>query len=140
MRRQLVLLMILTIPLLSFLPLPEHVVYMPLIYRQGASEPACQGHILGTVYDDVDGDGQRDANEVGLPGIRLTIRSHYSPDVTTAITDGSGQYLLTVPPGQYELHADRPSGYRWTTAHAWGVDLVCATIPLNFGLQPIGHR
>lgn len=65
-------------------------------------------HLVGTLYGDVDGDGDRDVSELGLAGITVEAwlddgDSVFEPGEddylsTSAITDQYGQYDLEVPP------------------------------------------
>lgn len=48
-----------------------------------------RGVIIGTVYVDLDGDDVHDAEEPGVPGVRLVLE-----DGTFAITDSEGQYSI----------------------------------------------
>ncbi|MFQ5595950.1 MAG: SdrD B-like domain-containing protein [Anaerolineae bacterium] len=115
----------------------QHTFYLPLLRRPPTTGIACQGQILGIVYEDINGDGRRSDNEVGLPAVRMTLRAYNNPHVTTMVTNDGGQYLTALSPGQYQLQGARPGGYQWTTPHAWGIDIICATIQLDFGLAPL---
>lgn len=115
----------------------QHTFYLSLIRRPPTSDIACQGQVLGIVYEDIDGDGRRGDNEVGLPDVRMILRSYDNPHVTTMVTNDAGHYLTALSPGQYQLQGARPGGYQWTTPHTWGIDIVCATVQLDFGLAPL---
>jgi len=106
------------------------------------SDIACQGQILGIVYEDIDGNGRQGSNEVGLPDVQMMLRSYGNPHMTTVVTNQRGEYVATLSPGQYQLQGARPGGYQWTTPDKWGIDIVCATIRLNFGLtrSPSQHE
>ena len=120
----------------------EHAFYLPLIRRPPMSDIACQGQILGIVYEDIDGNGRQGSNEVGLPDVQMMLRSYGNPHMTTVVTNQRGEYVATLSPGQYQLQGARPGGYQWTTPDKWGIDIVCATIRLNFGLtrSPSQHE
>lgn len=137
MHKRIPILLFVTAALLAFAQPRQYTVYVPLVYRHAVFKIACHGQILCDVYEDTDGDGRRDDSEVGLPGIRLILRSYDRSNVRTVTTDRSGYCSMAVEPGRYELQAEKPSGYRWTTPHARGIDIECATIQVNFGLEPI---
>jgi uncharacterized repeat protein (TIGR01451 family) len=62
--------------------------------------------IVGTVYDDLNGDGAFDAGDTGIPGVLVTL----SNGVTTT-TDATGAYTFTVNPGSYTILETDPAGY-----------------------------
>ncbi|MFQ5857076.1 MAG: SdrD B-like domain-containing protein [Anaerolineae bacterium] len=132
-KRSLVLLFV-TAAFLAFTGPQPQKVYMPFVYWHVSPKGACQGQILCTVYEDSNGNGRRDDNEVGIPRIRLALRHLDGSGEVSKITDPRGQALFAVRAGRYSVHVEEPSGYELTTPHAYGVDIVCATIPLDFGL------
>ena len=78
----------------------------------GIVEPATIGD---TVWLDLDGDGVQDANEPGLAGVTVEIRTPGGALVETTTTDASGGYSFTVAPGPYSVAITTPSGYRVDT-------------------------
>lgn len=61
------------------------------------------GVLSGSVYFDTDGDGTRDATEVGVPGVVLQLAQAGSADRST-ITDGNGRYTFDeLLPGTYQV-------------------------------------
>jgi uncharacterized repeat protein (TIGR01451 family) len=81
--------------------------------------PDCGG-ISGNSWYDVDGDCVRDANEVGIPGSVLAI----SPGGAFALTNGSGDYSLNLPAGNYTLAQTDPTL----------VPICPATLPVPFSI------
>jgi hypothetical protein len=53
-------------------------------------------HVIGVVFDDADGDGQRDADESGLPGVPVIVESN--GEQTTIVTDAGGTYTAHAAP------------------------------------------
>ena len=56
------------------------------------------------VWLDRNSNGLRDADESGLSGVRLELRSHSGVVLATTVTDGSGHYLFAIPsPASYTV-------------------------------------
>jgi len=73
----------------------------------GYFQPA---ELTGIVSDDLDGDGIRDSNEVGIPGATVTL---IGPDGSTqsTVTDANGQYTFqNLIPGDYSVIFTLPDG------------------------------
>jgi plastocyanin len=66
------------------------------------------GSIGDTIYYDLNGDGDQDAGEPGVPGVTVTLGG----DATeTAVTGPDGKYLFTdLPAGNYTVTVDTSSG------------------------------
>ncbi len=137
MRKRIFSLILLSLLLLAPTRPEQRKIYLPFVYWEPTFHSTCQGQISGTVYKDMNGNGYRDDNEVGLPSISLMLTSYQGGQTTTIITDHIGQYIIGLRRGRYVLQAEKPEGYRWTTPHIWGIDIECATIQLNFGLKPL---
>jgi hypothetical protein len=73
-----------------------------------ASEPI---QITGIVFNDIDGDGIREENEAGLPGIQV------SNGISITFTDGSGRYQLPREEGARFVFITTPNAY--TPATPW---------------------
>ena len=81
------------------------------------------GTLTGTVWNDTDGDGVRDSGEVGIPGVSVTIigdpDGDGTPTVITVVTDASGGFSVTLPPGSWSVtvvQSTVPVGLSATTA------------------------
>lgn len=61
--------------------------------------------LAGIVFDDRDGDGRRDRDEPGIPGVAV------SNGRALAVSDAAGRYRLAVAPGQ-TVFAIKPAGWR----------------------------
>ncbi len=69
--------------------------------------------VSGAVFDDLDGDGQQDPGEPGIPGVTVTLTGPSGPQV--AVTDGLGNYQFTgLLPGNYTITETDPTGYTST--------------------------
>ncbi len=68
--------------------------------------PTGGGSLSGTVFDDLDGNGTRDANEPGLPGVTVELLHSDGDYVDWAQTDADGDYaFVDVSPGSYVVDA-----------------------------------
>jgi uncharacterized repeat protein (TIGR01451 family) len=64
------------------------------------------GIIYGMVFEDGDGDGERDANETGIPGVTIT----FDGELTTT-TELNGNYTFsTIVPGMHTVIETDPAG------------------------------
>jgi uncharacterized repeat protein (TIGR01451 family) len=69
--------------------------------------------IQGHTFVDADGDGKRDAGELALPGVTVTLTQATVPTITTG---GTGYYRFRVESaGAISVTADLPAGYFRTT-------------------------
>jgi uncharacterized repeat protein (TIGR01451 family) len=76
--------------------------------------------IYGTVFEDADGDGEWDADELGIPGVTVTL----DDGLTTATTDLYGNYtLFTNVAGSHTVVETEPSGYFSTTPNEVHVEV-----------------
>ena len=75
------------------------------------------GTISGIKFNDLNGNGVRDAGEPGLPGVTITrTGSINDPAGTplTVVTDAGGAFTFTVPFGTYTLSETVPAGFAQT--------------------------
>lgn len=79
--------------------------------------------ITGTKYEDLNGNGSRDAGEPGLGGVLITLmRNGADLATTTTAADGTYTFVLdannnpAVRPGTYTLREAVPSGFHQTAA------------------------
>jgi uncharacterized protein (DUF2141 family) len=73
------------------------------------------GSISGAVYRDADGDGVRDANEVGLTGVKVYLdlngNNRFDNGDPSAVTDSSGRYSFQkLAPATYSVRFIAPPG------------------------------
>ena len=104
------------------------------------------GTISGTKFNDLNGNGVRDAGEPGLAGVTITrTGSINDPAGTplTVVTDSAGAFSFTVPFGTYTLSETVPPGFAQTAPPAPGT--ISSTITfaqrtvsgLLFGNRPL---
>lgn len=103
-----------------------------------ASAPPTLVKAAVTAYYDADGNGLREAHEVGVPGVLISDGDHLWP------TDSDGRARLEIPlVGDEPRHVWvlTPGGHRCTTG--WYVRLepkLTDAQPCLFGLQPLSER
>jgi SdrD B-like domain len=81
-------------------------------------KPNLPGAVGNFVWNDLDGDGIQDANEPGVAGVLVTLYDAANNPIGSAITDGSGAYLITNVPagtGYYVIFSNLPNGAVFTT-------------------------
>ncbi len=76
-----------------------------------------EGTVTGTLFDDINGNGQQDSGEEGIPGqvvfIDLNNNGKLDADEPFAVTNSSGVYTITnVPAGSIRVSENAPSGFR----------------------------
>src|SRR5215471_7102744 len=82
---------------------------------------AIPGSIAGTKFNDLNGNGVRDAGEPGLSGVVITLRNNASGQAITATSDASGNFsFLGLQPGTYTLSETVPAGFNQTAPAAPG--------------------
>lgn len=81
------------------------------------------GTIAGSIYDDANGNGSRNAAEPGLAGWRVFLDADrdgvLGPAEHSTSTDAAGAYRLTaLAPGAYTVRQLSPAGWRRTTSRS----------------------
>ena len=93
--------------------------------------------VSGSVFSDVNVNGKRDATEAGLAGWLVYADTNnngqFDPGETSVVTDGKGNYVLTLPAGTYTIRMQVRSGYYETSPH-----LLSYTAVLTPGHSVIG--
>ena len=96
--------------------------------------PPGTGGVSGITWEDLNGNGDRDAGEPPRPGVLVTVRS---AQVTASATSGAdGVYRLAgLLPGVYRLVAVPPSGYLLTTPADFDIFVSAdAVLTVDFGV------
>ena len=101
---------------------------------------ALSGTISGVKFNDVNGNGVRDADEAGLAGV--TIRAtDASGTVTTAVTDASGNFTISgLAAGAFVVSEVVPNGFTQTAPAAPGTFAVTLTTGQIVGDLRFGNR
>jgi hypothetical protein len=93
----------------------------------GFAPPADAGTVTGVIYEDLDGNGQQDPGEPGIPGVEIEVTDS-AGNTQTVTTDENGNYTATVPPGDTTLNVvdeTLPGGSTQTQ----GTDVTTVTVP-----------
>src|SRR5262245_22211475 len=90
------------------------------------------GRKLGTKFDDLNGNGQRDPNEPGIEGVQIHLvgtdgLGNAVHEHTT--TGANGNYAFSVPPGHYTACETVPAGYTQSYPRADTPNTVDCTDP-----------
>ena len=70
--------------------------------------------VSGSVFNDLDGNGARDALEPSITGSSVTLTSQYG-ETATVTPNASGAYSTELPAGLVTITASAPSGFQATT-------------------------
>jgi hypothetical protein len=96
----------------------------------------------GVVFDDKDGDGFRDKNEVGIAGRTVYVDENDNGKLDagepSAVTDASGNYKLSDMPGDYTVRQIVPTGW-YQTAGGAGLDMKLAAPATATGSTTFGE-
>lgn len=96
--------------------------------RTGAS------FIRGTVYDDFNGDGERQGGEAGIQDVLVTLNTG-----AQKLTTATGQYSFRVDPGSYTVTEIDPTGYTSTTPNSVPVTVTKGSVAgADFGDRAMG--
>jgi len=91
--------------------------------------------IYGTVFDDGDGDGVRDVDDLGISGVLVALNGFVT---TTTNLNGTYTFPITMA-GVHVVTETDPDGYFSTTPNAGHVDVILGVgHRLDFGDAPIG--
>ena len=95
------------------------------------------GSILGTNWEDSNGNGLADPGEPPLAGVGITAENQETRIKTTAISGADGKYLIAgLTPGLYAITAAPPVVYVLTTQGSYEISLDAGLVfTLNFGAK-----
>ncbi len=91
------------------------------------------GTLEGVVFEDANRDGERGADEAGLPGVVVCSRSR------CAVTDASGGYHVPVEPGFQVVWLRQPNGFRAAHGFFRRVPEEPSGAPVSFPLEKSGE-
>ncbi|MBU2447491.1 MAG: CIA30 family protein [Bacteroidetes bacterium] len=90
-----------------------------LKWDAGLSECATGAKVCGIVFNDINGNGVKDAGEVGIANVVMKLWGTSANLIATTLTDAQGKYnFLNVSNGQYHVQEIDPSGYFSTTPNS----------------------
>lgn len=70
------------------------------------------------VWEDIDHDGQQDANEPPIPNITVNLKNAAGDVIATTVTDANGEYyFLSLTPGTYSVQFVIPAGLDYTASN-----------------------
>jgi hypothetical protein len=76
------------------------------------SEPVAYAALGDRVWDDLDGNGNQDAGEPGMPGVTVNLYDCFGAPVASKTTDANGNYLFdSLVTGAYRLEVIAPAGF-----------------------------
>ncbi|MBC1334122.1 hypothetical protein HB820_02355 [Listeria booriae] len=82
-----------------------------------------QGAIQSFVYNDANGNGQKDSGEAGISGVHVALYNETGTKVADVTTDSSGAYSFNaIKPGKYYAKADIPANYKYQSGTYFGSD------------------
>jgi hypothetical protein len=94
---------------------------LPVVLLYGGDEQLAS--IVGTVFEDVNANGMRDANEPGLPRRTVVLELVGNGPVQTTITDNEGQYIFSgLWPDSYRVRVMLNEDEQKTTSD-WSITL-----------------
>ena len=96
-----------------------------------------QGTLSGVVFNDLNGDGNQDENELGLGGVSVALMDTSRQVLSTIVTAGNGVYIFTgQDSGSYIIQETDPDGYFSTTLNEVLITLIAGgSNAVNFGDQ-----
>jgi uncharacterized protein (DUF2141 family) len=106
-------------------------------------QPIPQIDFSGTIFNDVDGDGVRDAGEAGISGRRVYAdandNSKYDAGETSTLTDSSGHFALQAASGA-TIRQEIPTGWYQSVGGSLPAANTSASAPVsvNFGATKFG--
>ncbi|MBN1888836.1 MAG: carboxypeptidase regulatory-like domain-containing protein [Thermoflexales bacterium] len=99
------------------------------------------GTISGVAFNDLNGNGLKDASELGMGSVLISLKTGSGTTVMTTTSAGDGSYYLFtgLAAGSYEVAASDVPGYVRTTPASAAAHLVAGgAVVINFGYQQVG--
>lgn len=109
-------------------PIPSNTVHV-------TGTKICTGTISGKKFNDLDGNGAKDAGEPGLSGWTIQLKNTSDVVLDSTVTDGSGNYSFTPVAGTYRLREVGQGGWLQTTVNPDDIVLAAGqnVTGVNFG-------
>ncbi|MBC6300672.1 SdrD B-like domain-containing protein [Listeria booriae] len=93
---------------------------------QANAAEGAKGSISDAMFEDLNGNGQKDANEAGISGIKVTLFNDQGVELATTTSAADGSYNFdNVDEGTYYMHVDTatfPDNYKLFTTQGFGSD------------------
>ncbi|MBC2115241.1 SdrD B-like domain-containing protein [Listeria booriae] len=93
---------------------------------QANAAEGAKGSISDAMFEDLNGNGQKDSNEAGISGIKITLFNDQGVEVATTTSAADGSYNFdNVDEGTYYMHVDTatfPDNYKLFTTQGFGSD------------------
>ncbi|MBC1271469.1 SdrD B-like domain-containing protein [Listeria booriae] len=93
---------------------------------QANAAEGAKGSISDAMFEDLNGNGQKDANEAGISGIKVTLFNDQGVEVATTTSAADSSYNFdNVDEGTYYMHVDTatfPDNYKLFTTQGFGSD------------------
>lgn len=121
---------------------PDNSTFLPRVLENGTCDFALDTieqsySICGMVFEDRDGNGVMDSDNIGMSGVTVTLSFDPDTAVGEIATGAVGMYAFAVTTeGSYAVDVIEPEGYRMTTESPLGVDVPPGDLEADFGLQP----
>jgi hypothetical protein len=91
------------------------------------------GNISGSKYNDLNGNGVKEINDVPIPGVIIKLYYQNGTLFGTQTTNANGEYVFNpVPPGSYILNETVPSGWQQTQPTSGSYSIEVNSTSLNF--------
>ena len=109
-----------------------------LICGTTAPEVSSTGSLCGVKFNDLNGNGVRDAGEPGLPSWQIGLNVATVPPV---LTDSLGRYCFNnLPPGTYVITETQQTGWTQTAPPSPGTHTVTLALGQNIGNLDFGNK
>ena len=82
------------------------------------------GTIASAVWEDANGNGQRDIGEAAVAGATVRLLDAAGRQVASTTTDAAGNYSFSAAAGSYAVRIDAPQDYRFTAANVGANDAI----------------
>lgn len=82
----------------------------------------CPAKLGDFVWFDANGNGIQDPGEEGIEGVKVTVTSEDGTYMDMTLTDETGMYMFSVPPGTYKITFENPEDLLPTSSNAGSND------------------
>ncbi|MBC1811881.1 hypothetical protein HCA60_05180 [Listeria booriae] len=111
---------------------------------QANAAEGTKGSISDAMFEDLNGNGQKDANEAGIAGVKVTLFTSQGVEVASTTSAADGSYSFdNVDEGTYYMHVDAstfPANYKLFTTQGFGSDGNSAYFQVTAGETVSGYH